>query len=289
MILGHKNPDALLYHYTSAEIAKEKILSSCTLKLGRFDRTNDPKESREWEFSLCLGEEKRKGPSGLDEISKELSYELKARTKLACFSCDIGPLTGDQTKDILLRGYSLPRMWAQYGENHTGVCLVFDRDKLENQILSQFGEDASIHASKVFYRDRSFLESLDDPAFTINGPLLWEVGMKKYGRLHREQYFHRFYLEKACDWQNEREFRFILFSDHNRDLFVYYGDSLVGLMFGDSVGKENFHEILGITDSLNIDRMGLKWSNSCPWYDYGRSDYSSKSLTPMPQSNSSSG
>ena len=35
------------------------------------------------------------------------------------------------------RGYARPRMWEQYGDNHRGVCLVFDKAELHATVMPQ--------------------------------------------------------------------------------------------------------------------------------------------------------
>lgn len=274
MIIGFKDPAKLLYHYTKASTAKDKILPGRSLKLGCFDRTNDPKEMRQWSFNMQLGPEGDSGPSNLTQLSAELTHELKAWTKIACFCQDRGPLTGDHTQDILLRGHTLPRMWAQYAERHTGVCLVFERDKLAKQIVQQIGTRGRVFVGSVHYRDIGFIENMEDPAFTIHGPLLKGLGMRAYSRLHREKFAAKFFLEKAEDWKNEREYRFIAYVEEPGDVFIDYGDALVGLFLGDAVAREDLQAILGLTDDLKVERMGMRWSNSCPWYDFGTLTYS---------------
>ena len=35
--------------------------------------------------------------------------------------------------DMMGRGFSLPRMWAQYADNNKGVCLIIDKDAFEKE------------------------------------------------------------------------------------------------------------------------------------------------------------
>ena|SRR5436853_4519125 len=51
-IIGFQTPDALVYHYTQIEIATDFIVPKWTLKIGSITKTNDPKETRNWKFTL---------------------------------------------------------------------------------------------------------------------------------------------------------------------------------------------------------------------------------------------
>lgn len=52
MIENVTSADTYLYHYTTAEVATGYILPGRTVKLGRYQNTNDPKEARTWSFNL---------------------------------------------------------------------------------------------------------------------------------------------------------------------------------------------------------------------------------------------
>lgn len=126
MIHGVTSVENLVYHYTTAETANDHILRNKTLKLGTYAKTNDPKETKAWQFSLGTNENRDLGAYRFKETGEHFSAALKEHAKLCCFSMDTAPLTGDHVKDILHRGYAKPRMWAQYGRMHalTSKCIT---------------------------------------------------------------------------------------------------------------------------------------------------------------------
>lgn len=130
MIYGHRDADKFVYHYTSAETARDFILKSWKLRLNTLEATNDPRESKAWEFDFWTSGKHDLGSYDMQQVSAWFSNVLKSRARLACFVCDKTPLTGDHTQDILLRGLARARMWAQYADKHRGVCLVFDKARL---------------------------------------------------------------------------------------------------------------------------------------------------------------
>ena len=149
--------DQFLYHYTKDNTAYDYILKNRTLPFGKYNNTNDPKETKNWEFDLGTNQNRDLGKYNMKEMSSWLSIELKCKTKLACFSMDADPLTGNHMQDIFNRGFCKPRMWAQYAANHTGVCLVFHRAKLLQAINTAFEANNLILSGPIHYNNRSVL------------------------------------------------------------------------------------------------------------------------------------
>jgi hypothetical protein len=61
MIENITSSNQLLYHYTRADTAFDHILKSRTLQLGSYIGTNDPKETKIWEFDLGTNENRDPG------------------------------------------------------------------------------------------------------------------------------------------------------------------------------------------------------------------------------------
>ena len=130
-----------LYHYTSARTAIDYILKDKQLKLGRYFNTNDPKETKTWQFSIGSNENRDLSGVSLTEISEKFTRALKHKTNLACFSQD-ELLTGDHTRDIYARGFGKARMWAQYADNHKGVCLILEKSVIRKAVEERFGDES---------------------------------------------------------------------------------------------------------------------------------------------------
>ena len=121
--------DKYLYHYTSLNRAFEHILHEGKLLLASLKLTNDPRESKDWNWTFRnISHEIDIAIPSVEElvtVSSEINLKIKRDCKLCCFSID------DKTKNLYSgRGWGHPRMWAQYADKHKGVCLVFDKDKL---------------------------------------------------------------------------------------------------------------------------------------------------------------
>ena len=77
--------------------------------------------------------------------------------------------------------YKKPRMWAQYGDNHNGVCIGFKLGKLREQIRTL---GCNVDGFKVEYKNEAFF---------------------RYKGCNNEESLHY----KLDDWEKENEYRFI--------------------------------------------------------------------------------
>ncbi|NPY11719.1 DUF2971 domain-containing protein, partial [Pseudomonas aeruginosa] len=202
------------------------------------------------------------------EQSGWLSTALKDRTFLACFSRDEAGLTGDHMSDIALRGFCKPRMWAQYGDNHKGVCLVFLRDRIESLIDHQFSSSHIIASGPVRYLNRGIARNLDEQQYTINVDSLETVGRDAYFRLHLQTHFRQLFFEKMTDWRGENEWRCLLFSEATEPLYLGVEGALVGVLFGDETAEEHRQQIKELNRGMGVDHRRLSWKNCSPWYDF---------------------
>ncbi|MDZ7892818.1 MAG: DUF2971 domain-containing protein [Rhodoferax sp.] len=179
-------------------------------------------------------------------------------------------MTGNHINDIFIRGFSKPRMWAQYADRHTGVCMVFDRARLDAAISMQVAGANRVLAGPVEYIDRSILRDMaSDWQFMINIDALEDLGKERYADLHLQTSYKRLFFEKMTDWRDECEWRWVAFASSNQDLYVAYGDALIGVMFGEETSEKSIQDIMDMTESWGLRYMGLRWKNCSPWYDYG--------------------
>lgn len=137
--LNRINRNKYLYHYTSIEKAF-KILYYEKLRFSPITSTNDIFEQK---AKLLL---KTYDSDTYKKISYIRNYfdEQRNRVRILCFSQDNQELL-EQPQDfpddyknanVIGRGLALPRMWAQYSANNSGVCFIFNKQKLINHIKS---------------------------------------------------------------------------------------------------------------------------------------------------------
>lgn len=251
-----------VYHYTSCETLVRHILPSGKLRLSPFADMNDPREYKTWTFNLYsrCGFEKTFNHSAIETQASDL---IKRDCKLLCTTLDGPHSADDSTDNIYDRGYCRPRMWAQYAEKHRGVCLVFDRQKLDHNIRVEFSR-ALVIAGKVAYRNRPRSQRLDIwHAFLLDYDNIRDLGMEKAVAVHFSQHHNELFLEKGADWADEREYRWIVRDFGSGECLVDFGESLVGILFGDNCSSENREKIHALTDQ-NVSIGILNWKSGVP-------------------------
>lgn len=265
-----KNSEQYLYHYTKAETAIDFILKDKTLKFSGFNTTNDPRESKNWFFSAGTNENRDLSKYNPDTLSEIMNPRIKATTHLLCFSKD-RELTGQHLTDTPKRGFCKPRMWAQYGGNHAGVCLIFDFNSLSEEIRLNFSHKNWM-ADHVVYRDRLLAEIQSEPAFTVGIDQLEDWGAEEYAFSHGQQYAKRLFFEKASDWENEDEYRWVIF-DTSDKIYLKYKSALKGIMFGEYCSEDSISKVVSLTKNDGVQFQQLKWRNCTPWYNFGRLEW----------------
>lgn len=117
------NRNMFLYHYTSFENAC-KILYDESLRFSSLSRSNDTLESKPKIKAKNINNEQ-----DLKRIFEHFDKINKSQIQLLCFSKDlsieINQINPSKIYDDYTgRGFALPRMWAQYGHNNSGVSII---------------------------------------------------------------------------------------------------------------------------------------------------------------------
>lgn len=173
-------------------------------------------------------------------------------------------------------------VWGHYGQNHKGVCLIFNTEKNKEDYLTLNLERENGYSSlgstkgmvphkfyKVYYKEKhtqiDFFKSL---AKASKGELMtqWytdEKGNKSICGEHldintdqwRDLYwknFHNSLCIKSVDWQYEKEYRLVIddnfmdFSDREKRKIKYNFLSLRGVVFGIKTSESDKMKILKI-------------------------------------------
>ena len=231
-----------LYHYTTKETLIEFILPSLNLKSNFLKNTNDPKEKT---MSTKHAIQNIEFVGEYLELSNELQKLIDTKYRVCCFSTDY---INDNKKYY---GYQLPRMWATYGDNHKGVCLVIDKQKFidENNIdgINSFIEkiDYDVKASNQIFRE-SYETSMN-----------YEKEALKLLNHNLDNIF----FTKHHDWITEHEIRLVS-NSHNE--FCSIKESLKTIILGFDFNlkyKPSILEQLKTTNTIknvNITKIDFK-------------------------------
>lgn len=258
-----------VYHYTRATTLVEKILPRQQLRFSRFENLNDPREAKDWEFGYVTysnGNFEKTTDIGI--AANEI---IKRNCRVGCFVSDVYEATISGAKDdpispIYERGHSRPRMWAQYADNHSGVCLVFEKDKLDQNIRTAAKYlDATVTSGRVEYansealRKSNFIDPLILELDKIERFGL-EIAVEKHTKFHLNDLF----FLKSKDWSQEREMRWVIHDNGAEDFFVPFKGALVGMALGDKIEERHRPAIGKYCLENDLDIVDMRWRNGLP-------------------------
>lgn len=202
-----------LYHFTTTEKAIQYILPFCKLKMNSLGKMNDPKENLMHIInSQNYSDEQLKSGEIVDALM------ISNETKIISFSTD-----KKRGYDIV-NGYNLQRMWAQYGANHTGICIVIDYEKFiaeNSKIIEKYQiKDDCVEYNNNFCVPPSFSPLIGKKSGS-NKPDSFsrhDEWKKHQSNAHflKEQFF-----TKNRDWEGESEYRFLTFiADDSEEVYL---------------------------------------------------------------------
>lgn len=221
----------LVFHYTKLSTALEHILPSGLIAFGKLKNSNDLHERNVWNVSTTVrgGSEK----DARDALKAGMSHMSKIREGTRTF-CTI---KDTEVKDRVNgkhfgRGYMNFPLWWHYAEKNRGVCLAFDKIKLEEAVK----KTVDLHKVELvgFNNIEYDLAAIDilkltNPPSTEADSTSAIRNIEDHNRSNRKA----FYFTKDSSWSNENEFRLVVFcNDANAEFKVDLSDFIVGIILG---------------------------------------------------------
>jgi hypothetical protein len=264
-----KGPEGLLAHYTTAVAAFEHILPERRLRMSPYHRMRDPVESQDLLPLISYRGERPPEDARVDEVWAAFKAARDAMRVLA-FSGDVGDGKGlrDRRFDC---SWARPRMWEQYGDDHTGGCLLFDRDRLEAILRKDVGDENLYHGDVRYKREgiagsrwRLFTdERIFDPD-----------QRQRAVADHIGRYRDDFFFLKSDDFETEAEYRVVLNTDDESPAgyatdeqgfaYVGYGDALVAVVLGSKFPPWQRAGARELCDGEGVKLLGMGWDNGTP-------------------------
>lgn len=234
-----------LYHYTSLDKfvklicnapspnSKNNIEAKIKLRFGSFAKTNDLFETKDYfsfpkdfgMFWICFSKEIR-----------EKYREERLKYQPLCFSMD---------KSDGKKGYQISAMWAHYGDNHKGVCLEIETDKLD------IHSNENLISKDVNYASELLITELPSPSekMKINADYL------NYITEHIEKNIEKILFTKDNSWKYEQEHRVLHKVDNKEEVnYLDITNALERIILGPQI------DILG--QDYNILRLLIKDSHT---------------------------
>lgn len=192
----------------------EFILPTMTLRTNFLDQMNGPKENQKWTlggvnvpYETLYSELDYNSDSNKAHFDSMYKFgeDVKSKIQATCF------VYSDKYK-----GYENEMMWAQYSDNHRGVCLEIDTDLFlnENSQLDIF------KFQNVNYEPKK------------NEWIHWDRSLSKDENI--EQYIKRNFesllLSKSHYWEKEYEKRLLILA--NNYCYLNIKESLTGIYYG---------------------------------------------------------
>jgi len=253
------NSDDAIFHYTKRSTALEIVLSENSFKLFRLLNTNDPREYKDrllgmsgWGWTTDIDNSIKKVHHYYDDLLRKKSY-------FSSFSINKYRESG-----LCSHGYNKPRMWAQYGEDHYGICLVVSKHNFINAIdehtlnnnYSVFHDIISYNTYEQYSRSRSI--SIDGDSFNSRTP--FQIAFEHIKKYNKELFF-----TKDPDYRDEDEYRVVVCQSNEKELkelesIEIQTDKIIkGIIVGDRFPKVYKPTVELLCDKLKIEYRKLHW------------------------------
>lgn len=244
--------DTVATPHTSFETALKIIFSDC-FRFSPLSKMNDTTEQKlrlKYNFQI----ETRK--QSIERFEKYWS-QWSSNTKLLCFSRDLPKEKAcGESKDIFDvggRGFALPRMWAQYASNNSGICLIIRKKELESLVkaaypyaicdnVSYYEWFSGFEISETLFNQIDTCIKHDSSSSFVADMLCENKEFTKYS-----------YFCKLKDWENENEYRILIPSKEREYLYIENISScLAGMVIGEKVDSSLIKPIIMISEELDI-------------------------------------
>lgn len=247
--------DVLVCKYMKASTAIQHSLLEKTIRFSPFKEMNDPRET-EAQFE-CDSFIEDTVPMDYFNLQDRFRSDFRTQASAFCATRDDYP-KGDQFV-LMRRGFGKMRMWAQYGDNHNGACLVFQRDLLESAALSALGHDR-IWCANIDYNRKMLAAGAG--AFHFDHETFRE-SPGKYLFFHSKEYQHSLFFRKHEDWIAENEWRMATIASDGSGMCIRYADSLKYVILGHQVCDEEIPSFKRLFGGPILKLRYSQWKEDC--------------------------
>jgi len=258
--------DKYVYHYTTLEKGLEYILKDMCLRLSPLSEVNDPAEYKILHpffpgFDDYVTNENSEVLEKIHEI-RHYFDNFRNNHKVLCFSRD-----SDKYFDVphhykmIYREFSKPTLWSYYGDNHKGLCLIFDKDKLIKALNDNF---SSKKEYKVYNENIVRYVALEEhiEKLCISYEDVLKFGVSKALDDFTGRNISNILFTKTIDWEVENEFRITIWDNSDEKyLYLPIDGSLCGIVMGAKMPSV-YRSSIG---QFNIPYAQLEWKNGLPF------------------------
>lgn len=211
----------IIFHYTKSSSVIDYILKNNQLRFNSIKESSDPIERIRADRSIVNSCQSIFGNRTKDQEAQALlDYveDLENRFSIVCFSKNANmldkhgffpPFEGYE-EDF---GFARVRMWDQYADKYTGVCIAFSKEK----ILS------ANHHINLLYKDIDYLnisELSNKKVTNIQLGALFKFGYSIYKKEIDEKLKESSFFCKNMDYSGENEFRIGTFFEKRKCVYL---------------------------------------------------------------------
>lgn len=261
-----------VYHYTKWGIAKDYILGGQQQFLVNIaKKMNDPLEQKSYEFinhierSQLKEEQLFKLNNALKKVCEEhirifsTSLDRKAETRASNYNGQIRTMIIKKR----VRGFDHPKMWAHYGDNHNGVCLILKKEAINSRIIAAAG-DNTVVSDKINYNlpfsSTDILKGvkIETNAKIANGS---EKEIEDWAIGEIQKLIPKLFFTKHEDWSSEVEHRWIIGGRFAGDFFVpIKPEDIAAIVVGSDFQMDLFESAKEIAEKNAIPLRIMMWS-----------------------------
>lgn len=274
--------DDIIYHYTKASTAIDFILYNNQLRFNEARKSIDPIESRKARRATVysgVNVDKPRSRNQLQDANELHTFvdTMEQQFNQICFCQNhmgedfasenyIANFEGHEE----LFGFSKLRMWDQYADKFTGVCIAFSKEK----ILSKNNKkNLELIEGNVSYL--TFLELSVNKIGDIQGNHLENVGKEKY-KEQLEQLIKQSFFYKHVDYAGENEYRIGTFFDEKKCCVETSRDELVfgrtimldisgcveAIFISSFTNDKQKSDLLDYAKKLDVEIIEMKWKHN---------------------------
>ncbi len=257
----------IVCHYTGKEAAIS-ILRGKQINFSRLAACDDPRESKQWNFNF-IGAEQRFCLENYPQVPNIFSSYIRNNSRVLCF-CGWNGEELDFSKNMVPHyreayyrtGFARSRMWSQYGIKHTGICLVFDKTRLEQEFESSFETNRKFYGSVEY---QYYLESFVR-ARKINCRDILNYGIDKALGMQIDANFHEYFFLKSMDYRDEHEYRLVVIQNDGDLIGLSIESSLMAVIVGIDFPPEEYEQVDMIAQrcTSSVGRWFLSWQEGQP-------------------------
>jgi len=254
-LISFINCDDAIFHFTKKATAIEHILYNIELKLSDFKKSNDPQEYS-YRMTCAVGwgweEHKTKVTEAtwlIEKIVKSSGFLSFCQNKF-------------RNEELEENGCLKSRMWSQYGDDQSGICLVFSKRKLIKSLERQTAGDFTIYHENVIYSDPQ-KDPIDDDLY-VDGSELAEKEPEEIAKRYISEAYKEIFFHKQPDYGDENEFRIVLLPKLEKPahgIFVDISSCLNAIILGDKFPNVYLPTIKELSKNLNFACRKLHWED----------------------------